>query len=44
MNIISSKILSSSENSTEVDLFGSSKISIQKPQQIHQVVIIFILV
>ena len=30
MNIISSKILSSNNNSTEVDLFGSSKISIQK--------------
>ena len=30
MNIISSKILSSNDNSTEVDLFGSSKISIQK--------------
>ena len=30
MNNISSKIISSSENSTEVDLFGSSKISIQK--------------
>ena len=30
MNIISSKIISSNENSTEVDLFGSSKISIQK--------------
>ena len=30
MNIISSKILSSNNNSTEVDLFGSSKISIKK--------------
>ena len=30
MNIISSKILSSNSNSTEVDLFGSSKISIHK--------------
>ena len=30
MNFISSKILSSSNNSTEVDLFGSSKISISK--------------
>jgi ABC-type sugar transport system ATPase subunit len=30
MNIISSKILSSNDNSTEVDLFGSSKIFIQK--------------
>jgi ABC-type sugar transport system ATPase subunit len=30
MNIISSKILSSNNNSTEVDLFGSSKISINK--------------
>jgi len=30
MNIISSKILSSNNNSTEVDLFGSSKISIEK--------------
>ena len=30
MNIISSKILSSNENSTEVDLLGSSKISIKK--------------
>jgi len=30
MNIISSKILSSNDNSTEVDLFGSTKISIQK--------------
>jgi len=30
MNFISSKILSSNDNSTEVDLFGSSKISIPK--------------
>ena len=30
MNIISSKILSSNDNSTEVDLFGSSKIIIPK--------------
>ena len=30
MNIIPSQILSSNNNSTEVDLFGSSKISIQK--------------
>ena len=30
MNFISSKILSASQNSTEVDIFGSSKISIQK--------------
>ena len=30
MNIISSKILSSNDNSTEVDLFGSSKISIKR--------------
>ena len=30
MNIIPSKILSSNDNTTEVDLFGTSKISIQK--------------
>ena len=30
MNFISSKILSSNQNSTEVDLFGSDKLSIQK--------------